>query len=149
MPLRETNLSPLFRTLATLALMVFVVAQSMCFVHCQLGGRHGDKAQPSCHSSPQRTTSRDADDHSESPSPSPTTACSTFKTMLVGSDAPTLTSFQIRTLYLLPSVVLALDATETLSEAAFSRQPHPREWTFTPEVCLNPAFRSLAPPSVG
>jgi hypothetical protein len=28
------------------------------------------------------------------------------------------------------------------------RQAKPRDWVFTPEVCLGPAFRSLAPPSL-
>ena len=44
---------------------------------------------------------------------------------------------------------LDLDATATQPQAAFDRQAHSREWTFTPEVCLGPAFRSLAPPFVG
>ena len=70
-------------------------------------------------------------------------------TMLAGGDAPTLTVFQTHTLYLLPSFVLALDAAEARPQAAFGRQAHLREWTFTPEVCLGPAFRSLAPPFVG
>ena len=149
MSLRQTTLSPLLRSLAALALVAFVVAQAMCFVHCNFGGGLGGKAQPSCHGSPQHATSHDGDDNSAPSAPSPTTACSTFKTMMVGSDAPTLTAFQIHTLYLLPSVVLALDATEAQPQAAFARQPHSREWIFTPEVCLGPAFRSLAPPFVG
>ena len=31
-------------------------------------------------------------------------------------------------------------------EPASLRQARPPEWVFTPEVCLGPAFRSLAPP---
>jgi hypothetical protein len=149
MRLRQTTLSPLLRYLAALALVVFVVAQAMCFVHCNFGGGHGDEVQPSCHSSPQHAASHDGDDDSTPSAPSPTTACSTLKTMLAGGDAPSLTAFQTHTLYLLPSVALDLDATETRPQAAFGRQAHSREWTFTPEVCLGPAFRSLAPPFVG
>lgn len=149
MRLRQTTLSPLLRSLAALALVVFVVAQAMCFVHCHVGGGHGDKAQPSCHGSPQHAASHDSDDDSTRSAPSPTTTCSTFKTMLAAGDAPTLTAFLTPTLYLLPSFVLAIDATEPQPQAAFGRQAHPREWTFTPEVCLGPAFRSLAPPFVG
>jgi hypothetical protein len=37
---------------------------------------------------------------------------------------------------------LALDQPET----PISRRPPDREWTFMPEVCLGPAFRSHAPP---
>jgi len=149
MRLRQTTLSPLLRSLAALALVVFVVAQAMCFVHCNFGGGHGDKAQPSCHSSPQHAASHDGDDDSAPSAPSPTTACSTLKTMLAGGDAPMLTAFQTHTLYLLPSVVLALDAAVPRPQAVFGRQAHSREWVFTPEVCLGPAFRSLAPPFVG
>ena len=149
MRLRQTTLSPLLRSLAALALVVFVVAQAMCFVHCNFGGGHGDKAQPSCPGSPQHANSHDGDDDSAPSAPSPTAACSTLKTMLAGGDAPALTAFQAHTLYLLSPVVLDLDATATQPQAAFDRQAHSREWTFTPEVCLGPAFRSLAPPFVG
>lgn len=143
---RPTTLSPLLRSLAAFALVVFVVAQSLCFVHCNFGGGHGDKTRPSCHGSPQHAASHGGDDDSAPSGPSPTAACSTLKTMLAGGDAPALTAFQAHTLYLLSLVVLALDATETQPPAAFGRQLHSREWTFTPEVCLGPAFRSLAPP---
>ncbi len=149
MRLRQTTLSPLLRSLAALALVVFVVAQTMCFVHCNFGGRHGDKAQPSCHGSPQHAASHDGDDDSAPSIPSPTAACASLMTMLAGGDAPTLTAFQTHTLYLLPSFVLALDAAEARPQAAFGRHAHLRKWTFTPEVCLGPAFRSLAPPFVG
>jgi hypothetical protein len=36
---------------------------------------------------------------------------------------------------------LTARSTETL------RQAKPRDWVFTPEVCLGPAFHSLAPPA--
>jgi len=147
MRLRQTTLSPLLRSLAALALVGFVVAQAMCFVHCHFGGGHGDQAQPSCHGSPQHAASHDGD--SAPSTPSPTAACSTLKTMLVGSDAPALAAFQTHTLYFLPTVVLALDEIDTQAQAAFARQAHTRDWLFTPAVCLGPAFRSLAPPFVG
>lgn len=149
MRLRQTTLSPLLRSLGALALVVFVVAQTMCFVHCNFGGGDGDKAKPSCHSSRQHAASHDGNDDSAPSHPSPTAACSTLMTMLAGGDAPTLTAFQAHTLYLLPSFVLALDAAEVRPQAAFGRQAHLREWAFTPEVCLGPAFRSLAPPFAG
>lgn len=146
MRLRQTTLSPLLRSLAALALMVFVVAQAMCFVHCNFGGGHGDKAQPSCHGSPQATASHDGHDDSTPSAPSPTATCSTLKTMLAGGDAPTLVAPQLHTLYLLAPVALAVDATETQPDASFSRQAGTRDWVFTPLVCLGPAFHSLAPP---
>jgi len=152
MRLRQTTLSPLFRSWAVMALAVFVVAQAMCFVHCHFGGGHGDEGQSSCHGSPQATTSHDCHEDQDSQAPSPPTAtatCSTLKTMLAGGDALTLVAPQLHTLYLLAPISLALDATEAQPKAAFSRQAHLCNWVFTPVVCLGPAFRSLAPPLVG
>jgi hypothetical protein len=144
MNLRRTTLSPLLRSLAALALTVFVVAQTMCFIHCHFGGGHGNSdAQPSCHGSAQTTGGQD----DATPSaPSPTATCSTLKTMLAGGDAPTLVAPQLHTLYLLAPMTLALDATEVQPKAPFSRQAWTGDWVFTPLVCLGPAFRSLAPP---
>jgi hypothetical protein len=152
---RQTTLSPLFRSLAALALVVFVAAQAMCFVHCHFGGGQRDKAQPSCHGSPQTTASHDGrGDHNGHDGPTPSTpaaptTCSTLKTMLAGGNAPPLSAPQFHTLYLLAPISLALDATETQPEASFSRHARSRDWVFTPELCLGPAFRSLAPPFVG
>jgi len=145
MRLRQTTLSPWLRSLAALALLVFVAAQTMCFIHCHFGGGHGNgDAQPACHGSAQaKATHADHD----APAPAPTTTCSTLKTMVAGADAPTVIAPQLHTLYLLAPISLALDATETQPNAAFFRQSWTRDWVFTPEVCLGPAFRSLAPPS--
>lgn len=66
--------------------------------------------------------------------------------MLAGGDAPTLVAPQLHTLYLLAPMTIALDAAEVQLKARFSRQAWTRDWVFTPEVCLGPAFRSLAPP---
>ena len=143
---RPTTLSPLFRSLAALALMVFAAAQALCFVHCNFGGGHGDTAQPSCHGSPQTTASHDDHDGPTPSTPAATTTCLTLKTMLAGADAPPLVAPQPHTLYLLAPISLALDATEEQPDASFSRQAWTGDWVFTPEVCLGPAFRSLAPP---
>lgn len=67
--------------------------------------------------------------------------------MLTGSDTPTLPNFQAHTLYLLSP--LALDEAEIQPQAAFALQVRSPERVFTPEVCLGPAFRSLAPPFIG
>ena len=149
MSLRQTTLSPLLRSLAALAVAVFVLAQAVCFVHCNLGGGHEVEASPSCHGSPQNAASHGGDPDSAPSAPSPTTTCSTLKTMQAGGDAPALSAFQTHTLHLLPSVALALDAADLQPPAPFARQLRSREWTFTPEVRLGPAFRGLAPPFAG
>jgi hypothetical protein len=149
MRLRMTTTSPLLRLLAGLALAVFVVAQIMCFVHCHLGGGHEDKTRPSCHGSVQTAASHHSHDHSQPAAPSASATCSTLKTMLVTDGTPLTTTPPSNTLYLLSPFALILDTTETQPEGACTRQAHSREWTFTPAVCLGPAFRSLAPPSLG
>ena len=65
-----------------------------------------------------------------------------------GFESPVIVP-QFHTPYLLAPISLALDATETQPKAAFFGQSRTRDWTFTPEVCLGPAFRSLAPPFLG
>jgi hypothetical protein len=146
---RKTSLSPLFRSLAALALVVFVAAQTMCFVHCHFGGGPVDAAKPSCHGSPRTTASHDGPDKPTPPTPASAATCSTLKTMLSGGGAPKFAVPQHYTLSPLTLISLALDATETQPESSFSRQAWPRDWVFTPLVCLGPAFRSLAPPLVG
>ena len=44
--------------------------------------------------------------------------------------------------------LIPADSATTLTqpETLIRRQPPDRDWTFTPEVCLGPAFHSLAPP---
>jgi hypothetical protein len=41
-----------------------------------------------------------------------------------------------------------LDLMLSAPKDELERQAKPREWVFTPQVCLGPAFRSLAPPSL-
>lgn len=144
---RQRILSPWLRSLAAFALLVFVAAQTACFIHCHFGGGHGNSdAQPSCHGS---AAAKATHGEHDAPAPAPTTTCSTLKTMLAGADAPTVIAPQFHTLYLLAPLSLALDATETQPKAAFFRQSRTRDWVFTPGVCLGPAFRSLAPPFLG
>jgi hypothetical protein len=146
MSLRRTTLSPLVRSSAALALTVFVVALTMCFIHCHFGGGHSNSdALPSCHGSAQAQSDHEGHD---APAPAPTTSCATFKTMLAGGDAPTLVAPQLHKLYLPAPITLALDATELQPKVPFFRQVRTRDWVFTPLVCLGPAFPSLAPPFV-
>ena len=140
-------MGPWLRSLAMFALLVFVVAQTACFMHCNFGGGHGNSdAQPSCHDS---ATAKATHGKHDAPASAPSATCSTLKTMLAGADAPTVIAPQFHTLYLVAPLSLALDATVALPEAAFFRQSWTGDWVFTPLVCLGPAFRSLAPPSLG
>lgn len=139
MRLRQTTLSPWLRSLAALAVVLVVGAQAMCLIHCDFGGGDGNgDSRPSCHGSAQDKSLRDGQG---APAPAPTASCSALTTMLAEGEAITH--------YVLPSVAPALDASETRPQAASGRRAHSRDWIFTPEGCIGPAFRSLAPPFVG
>ena len=45
-------------------------------------------------------------------------------------------------------VLQARDLMLSAPKDELERQAKPRDWVFTPEVCLGPAHRSLAPPSL-
>ena len=148
---RQTTFSPLLRFFAAGALLVWVAAQVFCFAHCNFGVSHGDSTQPSCHASaPSQAHHEDGD--SSSPAhhdSSGSVACSTLKSALADSGSVSLVHPDFRLLYALTPVALMLDITAAEPISPCSRQARPREWVFTPEVSLGPAFRSLAPPSLG
>ena len=145
---RQTTFSPLLRSFAAGVLLVWVAAQVFCFAHCNFGFGHGDSEEASCHGS---TPSPSHHDDGDSSSPahhksSASAACATLKSALVGSTATTLVQPDFQLLYTLAPLTLnAMVAEPTVS---YSRQPKARDWVITPEVCLGPAFRSLAPPAL-
>ena len=150
MGLRQTMLSPLLRSVGALGLVVYIAAQTLCFMHCNFGGGHGDSAPPSCHGAGGTKKCHDAcHDEGNSPSPpdgSPTATCFTLMNMLTVGDAPMVVVPEFFVLYFLTPSALALEATATAQEASFSRQANHRNWVLTPEVSLGPALHSLAPP---
>jgi len=140
-----TALKPLFRHLAAVTLVVFVVAQVLCFVHCHSGGGHGgDAEKPSCHGT--AAQSHHDEDGSSPTKPLPMGSCATLQNLFASNGALTLAVPEFAPLYSLTSFALALDATAIEPTALISRQPRPREWALTPEVYLGPAIHSLAPP---
>ena len=145
---RQTTFSPLLRTFAAGALLVWVAAQVLCIAHCNFGVCHGDSEEASCHGSPPTPAHHDDGD---APSPahhesSASAACSTLKSALMGSSATALVRPDFHLLYTLAPIALALDATAVEPTASLIRQAKTRGRVFKPEVCLGPAFRSLAPP---
>ena len=142
---RQITFSPPLRSLAAGALLVWVAAQVFCFAHCNFGVGHSDSGEASCHGSAPTSAHHD-DGDSSSPAhheSSASAACSTLKSALVGSSAATMVQPDFQLLYTLAPLALDVTAEPTVS---YSRQPKARNWVFTPEVCLGPAFRSLAPP---
>ena len=145
---RQTTFSPLLRSFAAGALLVWVAAQVLCFAHCNFGVSHGGSAQPSCHAS---APSQAHHENGDSSAParhdsSGSAACSTLKSALVSSGSVALALPDFQLLYSLAPVALMLDVTAAEPTSPSSRQAKARDWVFTPEVCLGPAHRSHAPP---
>ncbi|MEO8427329.1 MAG: hypothetical protein ABI651_09485 [Verrucomicrobiota bacterium] len=147
MRLGQTKLSPLFRSLAAVTALAWVAALVLCTIYCSFGGGHCDDKQASCHASTAAKEHHDGDSSEPTHHDSSTTAsCLTLNTVLLNGGSPALVQPHLPVLYTLAPFALALDATATEPTASFSRQAKLRDWVFTPEVCLGPAFRSLAPP---
>lgn len=148
MRLRETTLRPLFRSVAAATLFGWQAAQVLCTAHCSLGVGDCETGDAHCHG-PLASASHHDDGDSPKPAHDDTStsaACITLKTALVNAGSLTLIQPDLFLLYTPPPFALALDVSAIEPEASFSRQAQPRDWVFTPEVCLGPAFRSQAPP---
>ena len=148
MRLAKTTFSPLRRSFAAAALVVWVVAQAFCFAHCNFGVSHGDSESASC-LGPAPSQAH----HEGGGSCCPTQGdkqggivCTSLKSALTGSGSTALVQPDLHLLYELAPFALALDAMATKPAGLCFRQAQPRDWVFTPEVCLGPAHRSHAPP---
>ena len=73
--------------------------------------------------------------------------CSTLKAVVPTAIAIVFNKQAYHPIPFLCVLLEAHVASLVLSENSPNRQAKPRDWVFTPEVCLGPAHRSLAPPS--
>jgi len=145
---RQAKLRPMARSLAAVALLVWLAAQVVCAAHCNFGLCHADAEHASCHDSAQTQPHHDK---GGSPAPahdgsSTTAACLTLKSALVSDSGPALVSPQPHLVYTLTPLVLTLELNVSEPATCSRRQAQLRDWVFTPEVCLGPAHRSHAPP---
>ena len=148
---RQTIFTPFFRWLAAGMVMVFLLAQALCFLHCNFGEGHGESKQASvsCHG-PAPKKSCHGDGASSEPSdknlPAPTGACITLKTFLSNASVLQLSAPELPVLYLLGPAELSLDRAIPEPVEPILRRVWRHDRVFTPEVSLGPAFRSQAPP---
>ncbi len=138
-----TKTSLAMRIIAAVVLVCWSVSLSVCWHHCATGACSGsskaDKKQPSCHA-------QASDDSGENKSKNDSSACFAKKPLKAESE---LTAAPIPALHLnftAAVFVLLLDRETTPQLVAFRQASEPK-CVFTPEVCLGPAFRSLAPPA--
>jgi hypothetical protein len=149
---RQRKLKPVLRICASLMVLIWIVASGFCSAepllgHAESGGEHHsnqaahheDEAAPSSTDAGQ---SHDSDQHKDGEH----SCCASLKATPQFGGSANLTKFDFAKSFSLNSLWLAQALTFVQPEVPFSRQPPGREWVFTPEVCLGPAFRSHAPP---
>ena len=144
------------RAFAAVTLLAWVAAQILCTAHCSFGICSGE-GQASCHKSalqshhhepPEVEAHHHANHSGEPPASSdmPSSVCLALKSALVNSASLKVTYFQSQAFFTVWPVLLATDVKTFEQSAQILRQVKRAIWVFTPEVCLGPAFRGLAPP---
>jgi hypothetical protein len=141
---RQTTLRPLFRWFAVVTLLAWIGAQALCQARCS-GACPDDSCEPSCHEA-RTSSSHHGDEHIPDQDNCANASCETLKSALSGNTPSPLIIPAFSILYTVTPTALALDATAIEPVALFSRDARTRDWVSTPEECLGPAFRSLAPP---
>jgi hypothetical protein len=149
MSFRKTTSNPFVRWFAAVTLLAWIGAQALCQTHCLFGACHDGSDDASCQATAATTSHHGDDDHVPQPGHQHSAgdaSCLILKSALTGNSTSPLVTPQFSILYTLAPFTLVMDATTIEPLALFSRQTRLREWVFTPEVCLGPAFRSHAPP---
>ena len=149
MSLRKATLNPFVRWFAAVTLVAWIGAQVSCQTHCLFGGCHDESDDAGCGPTAAATSHHGDDDHAPQPGhhdSGPDTFCLTLKSALASDGASPLVTPHFALFSTLAPFTNASDATDVESVSPFFRQARLREWVFTPEVCLGPAFRSHAPP---
>ncbi len=125
----------MLRGVAAVTLLIWMSAIVMCQTHCCGDDDHTAKEIATHHDS----DSHDSDNHHDD------AACATLKMALHSDNAITFAKPDFA-VFTLNFVSTAQSFALTQPEVFISRQPPDDNRVFTPEVCLGPAFRSLAPP---
>lgn len=151
---RQPRLSPALRLWAALSVLVWIAALAQCAMEPLIGNfhsganhhtastahdHHGDEAAPAHQETGHSHDSDPNGDHGDS-------CCTSLKAALSNTASFQLTHPDLGQLFALNSLWLTQALTPVESEISPPRQAKNREWVFTPEVCLGPAFRSHAPP---
>ena len=149
MSFRQTKFSPLLRGIAAATLFVWLGALALCQIEC-CSGDEDDSASADHHhaDAAPHSHSHDQDHRNASGNQKESSFCLSLKFLLHNSPGLSLSKPAPQPLYELTFAPAAIEDTATLFIGLHFRQAKPGDWVFTPEVCLGPAFRSLAPPSL-
>jgi hypothetical protein len=146
---RQPKLKPALRLCAALSVLIWLSATSYCSLEFLIGHPEGEHhaGQAATHDAAQSHGESGHSQDSDNNGSSDESCCSTLQAppltagtpVLLKPDFGKLASFH----FLWLARTLTLDAPETTPP----RQAQHRDWIFTPEVSLGPAYRSHAPPS--
>jgi len=135
---RRQTLKPFLRFVAAGTLLIWLSAVALCQLHCCSDDDHAAAKNFVAHAGTSDSHDGDKDCHDDS-------ACLTLKSALQNNNAIALGKPDFGLAFNL--IFLSTATVETSrSETFISRQPPDSNRVFTPEVCLDPAFYSLAPP---
>lgn len=146
---RQPRPRPALRLFAAFCILVWLSAVSYCslesFVgHPQAGDHYASQtathAVAESHSDSDHSHDSDKNGHGQE------TCCDSLKATLPHGNSLVLLKPDLGKLPSLSFLWLAQALTLNAPETMPLRQAQHREWVFTPEVCLGPAFRSHAPP---
>ncbi len=149
MTLRQIKFRPLIRVIAVATLFAWLGALALCETECCSGDEH-DSAPADHHHADAAPHSHSHDqDHGNAPgSQKESSFCLSLKSLLYTGSTLLLSKPALQPLYGLTLAPTLSTDTAAPSMVLHLRQARPGEWVLTPEVCLGPAFRSLAPPSL-
>jgi len=150
MSVPRTKLSPMIRWFAGMTLVAWIGAHALCQTHCLIGACHDEQDDTSRNAVASVALHHGHEGHGSQPcghDRDADSSCLTLKSALISNSIAPLITHQFSFRYTLASFALTFDAMAVEPVAPFSRQARLRDWLFTPEVCLGPAFRSHAPPS--
>ncbi len=146
---RQPKLRPALRLCAALSVLVWLSAMSYCSLESFIGHAEAEE-----HHAGQVANHAAADSHQESGHPHDSdknghdeeSCCDSFKATPQHGSSLVLLKPDLGKLPSLSFLWLVQTLTFVQPEAPAMRQSPDRQWVFTPEVCLGPAFRSHAPP---
>ncbi len=143
---RKTSLA--FRLCAVVSLLVWVAASGFCSVESLFGPAEHHAHGAAQHEHDAAPASADSDHHSHDSDKSGDehSCCASLAAAVPSAQQTVLAKPDFGKLVSLSYLWLAQALAVVQPEAPISRQAQHREFIFTPEVCLGPAFRSHAPP---
>jgi len=135
----SAKLNPFLRFAAAGTLLIWLSAVGLCQLHC-CGDDNCDGTHIIAHTG---TDSHDGDKNHHDDS-----ACLTLKSALQNNNAITFVKPNFGLVFNLNFLSAVTSVKTSPSETFIFRQPPDLNRVFTPEVCLGPAFHSLAPPAL-